>query len=80
MLLIISVIKKWHTQLVDFVMAYTQATIDHDHYMKPPKVIETKKGNGKTDIMKLIRIIILSETGGVDMEHITNQGSNHHWI
>ena len=36
-------------------MDYPQAPIKHDLYMKFPKVIETKKGNGKTHVLKLIR-------------------------
>ena len=35
-LLTLSLINNWHTQQVDFVLAYPQAKVSHDVYMLPP--------------------------------------------
>jgi hypothetical protein len=40
---------------VDFVLAYTQADIEFNMYMELPAGIETKYGNGKTHILKLLK-------------------------
>jgi hypothetical protein len=55
LLLVLSVINKWHTRQVDFVLAYPQADIEFDMYMELPKGIETKYGNGKTHVLKLLK-------------------------
>ena len=55
MFLVLSVIKKWHTPQVDFVLAYTRVHIENEHYNKLTNGIETKKGKGKTHVLKLIR-------------------------
>ena len=36
MLLTLATLNKWHTRVVDFVLAYPQAPIEHDIYMKLP--------------------------------------------
>jgi len=52
-LLTLSIIHRWHTRQVDFVLAYPQAPIEFDMYMELPKGIETKFGNGRTHVLKL---------------------------
>ena len=42
LLSILSVINQWHTQKVDFVIAYPQSPIDKDLYMRLIKGIYTK--------------------------------------
>ena len=54
MFLILSVINQAHTQQVDFVLAYQQAPIEHELYMRLPKGINTKTGNRKAHVLKFI--------------------------
>ena len=37
---VIALINNWHMQSIDFVLAFTQAHVKTDIYMKPPKVPE----------------------------------------
>jgi hypothetical protein len=55
LVLILSIINKWYTKQVDFVLAYTQADIQFDMYMELPKGIKTKYSNGKTHVLKLLK-------------------------
>jgi len=55
LLLILSILLKWHTRQIDFILAYPQADIEYDMYMELPKGIETKHGNGKTHVLKLLK-------------------------
>ena len=55
LLLVLSLINNWYTRQVDFVLAYPQADIEFDMYMELPKGIETKYGNGKTHVLKLLK-------------------------
>jgi hypothetical protein len=45
LVLVLSIINKWYTRQVNFVLAYTQADIEFDMHMELPKGIETKYGN-----------------------------------
>lgn len=53
MALILSVIHGWHSRQIDFVLAFPQADIPHDNYMKLPKGIKTVHGDGKTHVLKI---------------------------
>ena len=53
--MILSFIKLWHTWKVHFFLAYPQVPIEHDLYMKFTKVIDTRKINCKTHVLKLIK-------------------------
>ena len=55
LILILAIINKWYTRQVDFVLAYPQADIEFDMYMELPHGIETKHGNGKTHVLKLLK-------------------------
>jgi hypothetical protein len=55
LLLVLSILNKWYTRQVDFILAYPQADIEFDMYMDLPKGIETKYGNGKTHVLKLLK-------------------------
>jgi hypothetical protein len=55
LLLVLSIINRWHTRQVDFILAYPQADIEFDMYMELPQGIETKHGNGKTHVLKLLK-------------------------
>jgi len=43
LMLIHSIINKWHTRQIDYVQAYTQADIEKDTYMEIPKGFEAEK-------------------------------------
>ena len=45
LLLIHSIIYKWHTRQVDFTLAFPQADIEIPMYMKQPVGIKIKEGN-----------------------------------
>ena len=56
LLLILSILLKWHTQQIDFVLVFPQAEIEYDMYLELPKGIKTKHGNGKTHhALKLLK-------------------------
>jgi Reverse transcriptase (RNA-dependent DNA polymerase) len=55
LLIILSILLGWHTRQIDFVFAYPQADIEYDMYMELPKGIEMKYGNGKTQVLKLLK-------------------------
>ena len=51
--LILSLLQGWATRQVDFVLAFPQANISHDTYMKLPKGVKTIHGNGNTHVLKV---------------------------
>ena len=53
LLMILSLLKKWQSRWIDFIMAYPQAPIEFDIYMELPHGIVTKNDNGKTHVLKL---------------------------
>jgi hypothetical protein len=72
LVLVLSIINKWYTKQVDFVLAYTQADIEFDMYMELPKGIETKYGNGKTHVLKLLKNLYgQKQAGRVWNQHLT---------
>ena len=54
-LLTMAAINKWHYIQVDFIQAYPQAPIDYELYMELPKDFNTKEGDGRTHILKLLK-------------------------
>ena len=63
-LLTLSIIHRWCTRQIDFVLAYPQAPIEFDIYMELPKGIETKYGNGRTHVLKLRRNVYGQKQAG----------------
>jgi Reverse transcriptase (RNA-dependent DNA polymerase) len=55
LMLVLSILNRWHTRQVDFIQAYPQAEIEYDLYMELPKGIQTKHGDGKTHVLKLLK-------------------------
>jgi hypothetical protein len=53
LMIIFRIMFYWSLQQVDFVMAYPQAPIKMDIYMKLPQGIQTKHGNSKEQVFKL---------------------------
>jgi hypothetical protein len=53
LMIIFGIIFYWALQQVDFVMAYPQAPIEIDIYMKLPQGIQTKHGNSKEYVLNL---------------------------
>ena len=54
LLIIFAILFKWTLKQVDFVMAYTQTPIEIYMYMELPAVIDTKNGNSKSHVIKLL--------------------------
>ena len=54
-LLILTILNKWYSRQVDFVLAFPQAKIETDMYMELPRGIEMAHGNGKTHVLKLLK-------------------------
>ena len=72
LVLVLSIINKWYTKQVDFVLAYTQADIEFDMYMELPKGIETRYGDGKTHVLKLLKNLYgQKQAGRVWNQHLT---------
>ena len=53
--LILSLLQGWETRQVDFVLAFPQADISHDTFMKLLKGVKTVHGNGNTHVLKVKR-------------------------
>ena len=50
---ILSLLQGWATRQVDFVLAFPQANISHDTFMKLPKGFKTIHGNAITHVLKV---------------------------
>ncbi len=64
MLLNLSILNHWHARQTDFVLACPHADIEFDMHMELPKGIETKYGNGKTHVLKLLKNLCGQKQGG----------------
>jgi hypothetical protein len=53
-MIVLAIILAWAMRQIDFVQAYAQATIEWDMYMQLPSSIETKHGNSKDYVLKLL--------------------------
>lgn len=53
LLLTLTAVHKWHTKQLDFVLAFPQAPVDRDIYMKIPKGFELDQGNSNDYVLKL---------------------------
>ena len=54
-LLILSVLNKWHTRQVDFVLAFPQAPIEYELFMKLSPGIKIKGVSNRTHCLQLLR-------------------------
>jgi hypothetical protein len=64
LMIIFGIIFCWALCQVDFVMAYPQAPIEIDIYMKLPRGIQTAHGNSKDHILKLEKNIYSQKQAG----------------
>lgn len=64
LLLILSKIHHWHTKQIDFILAYPQADIPFDNYMKLPKGITTAEGSRDSHVLKLKKNIYDGRNSG----------------
>ena len=62
--LILSLLNNWHTKQVDFVLAYPQAPIECDLYMKMPKGIVVPGYDNEKHCLKLIKNIYGQKQAG----------------
>ena len=64
-MIIIAIFLSWAMWKIDFLQAYAQAPIEYDMYMELPPGIETKHGNSKDYVLKLLRTYtVRSKVGG----------------
>ena len=72
LLLIISMLAKWHTVQVDFVMAYPQADIETDMYMDMPKGFAVD-GNNASHVLRLKKNLYgQKQAGRVWYKHLSS--------
>ncbi len=64
LMIIMGIIFNWALCQVDFVMAYPQALIETDIYMELPQGIQTKNGNSRDHVLKLLRNIYGQKQAG----------------
>jgi hypothetical protein len=54
-LLVLSILNKWHTRQVDFVLAFPQAPIEYELFMKLPAGIKIEGISSRTHCLQLLR-------------------------
>ena len=64
LMIVMGIIFSWALRQVDFVMAYPQAPIETDIYMELPQGIQTKTGNSKDHVLKLLKNIYGQKQAG----------------
>ena len=64
LMIVMGIIFNWALRQVDFVMAYPQAPIETDIYMELPQGIQTKTGNSKDHVLKLLKNIYGQKQAG----------------
>jgi len=64
LMIVMGIIFYWALRQVDFVMAYPQAPIETDFYMELPQGIQTKTGNSKDHVLKLLKNIYGQKQAG----------------
>ena len=55
LVIIFGILFQWSLRQVDFIMAYSQASIEMDIYMELPQGIKTAEGNSKEHVLKLLK-------------------------
>jgi hypothetical protein len=63
-MIVFGILFQWSLRQVDFVMAYPQAPIKMDIYMKLPQGIQTATGNSKDHILQLLKNIYGQKQAG----------------
>ena len=63
-MIVMGIILFWALRQVDFIMAYPQAPIETDIYMELPQGIQTKTGNSKDHVLKLLKNIYGQKQAG----------------
>jgi Reverse transcriptase (RNA-dependent DNA polymerase) len=61
-------------QQVDFIQAYPQADIKYDVYMVLTKGIQTRYGNGRMNVLKLLKIVYEQKQAGRVWSQKLSQG------
>jgi hypothetical protein len=54
LILVLVLIYQWHTVQIDFILAYPQADVECDLYMKIPKGFQVQGHTNQTHVLKLI--------------------------
>ena len=69
LMIVFSILFNQAMRQIDFVMAFPQAPIEMDMYMEQPKGIETKHGNSKDHVLKLLQNIYGKKQAGRVWNH-----------
>ena len=64
LLIVIAMVLSWQLRQVDFIMAYPQAPIECDMYLKIPDGCETDEGFNKTHVLKLLKNVYGQKQAG----------------
>ena len=64
LILILAKLNNYHTKQIDFILAYPQADIPFDNYMKLPKGVSTVKGDRNSQVLKLKKNIYGGKNSG----------------
>jgi len=63
-MIVLAILLGWAMRQIDFVQAYAQAPIECDMYMELPPGIETKHGNSKDYVLKLLANLYSQKQAG----------------
>ena len=63
-MIVLAILLGWAMRQIDFVKAYAQAPIECDMYMELPPGIETKHGNSKDYVVKLLANLYSQKQAG----------------
>ena len=69
LMIVFSILFNRAMRQIDFVMAYPQAPIEMDMYMELPQGINTKQGNSKDHVLKLLQNIYGQKQAGCVWNH-----------
>jgi hypothetical protein len=70
----LALLNNWHTRQIDFVLAYPQAPLPYDNYMKLPHGIKTNEGDGDTHVLKLKKNIYGGRNSGLIWNEYLTKG------
>jgi hypothetical protein len=71
LILILSLILNWHTRSLDFVLAYPQADVKTNIYMRLPKYTKVKHANGPAYLKLRKNLYGLKDAGLTWFQHVT---------
>ena len=75
--LILTISQGWSSRQIDFVLAFPQADITHDNYMRLPKGVKTIYGDGKSHVLKIKKNLYGGKNAGkIWYDHLSEALTN----